>query len=136
MLCCCQQQTKLPHEKGSSNQQEFGACKGWQSPRLIEKPDAVEVTDKRGVLALVKEAALQDAMKQLSFKHIHVDFTATGVLDYFLRAYAERLKVGEIAFLEWVNNEYDPETLQSAFDQRWPLAETLVQMRHAGSKIA
>ena len=31
---------------------------------MIEKPDAVEVTDKRGVLALVKEAALQDAMKQ------------------------------------------------------------------------
>ena len=80
-------------------------------------------------LMVYEGATVQEAMKQLSFKHVHVDFTATGVLDYFLWAYAERLKAGKIAFLEWVNNEYDPETLQSAFDQRWPLAETLARMQ-------
>ena len=94
--------------------------------------------DRAGLVSAVylmvyEAASVQEAMKQLSFEHVHVDFTATGVLDYFLWSYEERLKEGEIAFLEWVNNEYDPETLQTAFDQRWPLSETLDHMRQAGS---
>ena len=84
-------------------------------------------------LMIHEGASVTEAMKQLSFKHMHVDFTATGVLDYFLWTYAERLKEGEIAFLDWVNNEYDAETLQAAFDKRRPLEETLDQMRNAGA---
>ena len=82
-------------------------------------------------LMVYEGASVQEAMKQLSFRHVHVDFTATGVLDYFLWTFEERLNDGNIAFLDWVNSEYDPETLQEAFEKRRPLAETLESMRQA-----
>ena len=82
-------------------------------------------------LMVYEGVSVQEAMKQLSFRHVHVDFTATGVLDYFLWTFEERLNLGNIAFLDWVNSEYDPETLQEAFDKRRPLAETLESMRQA-----
>jgi protein tyrosine/serine phosphatase len=82
-------------------------------------------------LMVYEGASVQEAMKQLSFRHVHVDFTATGVLDYFLWTFEERLNLGNIAFLDWVNSEYDPETLQEAFEKRRPLAETLESMRQA-----
>ena len=82
-------------------------------------------------LMVYEGASVQEAMKQLSFRHVHVDFTATGVLDYFLWTFEERLNHGNIAFLDWVNSEYDPEILQEAFEKRRPLAETLESMRQA-----
>jgi len=82
-------------------------------------------------LMVYEGVSVQEAMKQLSFRHVHVDFTATGVLDYFLWTFEERLNLGNIAFLDWVNSEYDPETLQEAFEKRCPLAETLESMRQA-----
>ena len=82
-------------------------------------------------LMVYEGVSVQEAMKQLSFRHVHVDFTATGVLDYFLWTFEERLNLGNIAFLDWVNSEYDPETLQEAFEKRRPLAETLESMRQA-----
>ncbi|NCW17175.1 MAG: protein tyrosine phosphatase [Rhodobacteraceae bacterium] len=82
-------------------------------------------------LMVYEGVSVQEAMKQLSFRHVHVDFTATGVLDYFLWTFEERLNHGNIAFLDWVNSEYDPETLQEAFEKRRPLAETLESMRQA-----
>ena len=82
-------------------------------------------------LMVYEGVSVQEAMKQLSFRHVHLDFTATGVLDYFLRTFEERLNHGNIAFLDWVNSEYDPATLQEAFEKRRPLAETLESMRQA-----
>lgn len=82
-------------------------------------------------LMVYEGVSVQEAMKQLSFRHVHVDFTATGVLDYFLWTFEERLNLGNIAFLDWVNSEYDPATLQEAFEKRRPLAETLESMRQA-----
>ena len=92
--------------------------------------------DRAGLVSAVylmvyEGVSVQEAMKQLSFRHVHVDFTATGVLDYFLWTFEERLNHGNIAFLDWVNSEYDPETLQEAFEKRRPLAETLESMRQA-----
>jgi len=82
-------------------------------------------------LMVYEGVSVQEAMKQLSFRHVHLDFTATGVLDYFLWTFEERLNHGNIAFLDWVNSEYDPATLQEAFEKRRPLAETLESMRQA-----
>ena len=82
-------------------------------------------------LMVYEGVSVQEAMKQLSFRHVHLDFTATGVLDYFLWTFEERLNHGNIAFLDWVNSEYDPATLQEAFEKRRPVAETLESMRQA-----
>ncbi len=73
--------------------------------------------------------SVETAMKQLSFRHIHLDFTETGVIDYFFRTYKTRLEKGNIEFLDWVQYEYDALTLQSAFDKRLPVKEALEQMR-------
>ena len=71
----------------------------------------------------------KDALKQLTFRHVHLDFTATGVLDYFMWAYEARIEESDISFLDWVKTEYDPETLQSCFNARKPVDEALVLMK-------
>ena len=72
---------------------------------------------------------VEKAMKQLTIRHIHLDFTHTGVLDYFLQTYEQRLKFNNITFLEWVNSEYDAVTLQAAFDNSLPIADAMEKMR-------
>ena len=41
-------------------------------------------------LNMVAGHPMEEAAKQLSLRHLHVDFTPTGVLDYVLRVYMER----------------------------------------------
>ena len=61
---------------------------------------------------------VEEAKKQLSFKYLHLDFTKTGILDYILDVFTERLKIGKINFLDWLKNEYNAEILNSSFKSR------------------
>ena len=68
---------------------------------------------------------VQEAQKQLSVRFFHLDFTATGILDYILWVFEERCKISEVDFKEWMNKEYNPEIIQSCFNQRRPLQKAL-----------
>tara|TARA_E500000331_G_scaffold186034_1_gene179039 strand:- start:369 stop:638 length:270 start_codon:yes stop_codon:yes gene_type:complete len=68
---------------------------------------------------------VQEAQKQLSFRFFHLDFSATGVLDYMLWVFEERCSINAIGFKDWINTEYDPAIIQSCFNQRLPLQKTL-----------
>ena len=86
--------------------------------------------DRAGFVAAIylmvfEGKSVQEAQKQLSIRFFHLDFTATGILDYVLWVFEERCKVSEIDFREWINSEYDPELIQSCFNKRRHLQETL-----------
>jgi hypothetical protein len=51
---------------------------------------------------------------------VHLDFTKTGIQDYIVALYGERLKRGEIGFEEWIATEYDPVIIQKGWDERVP----------------
>lgn len=55
-----------------------------------------------------------EALQQLSFKYLHVKQAKTGLLDRFLEAYIPYEAEG-MAFFDWVDNIYDPDTLQAEF---------------------
>ena len=75
-------------------------------------------------LMIFEGASVDEAMKQLGLKFIHLDFTATGVQDYILRVYKARLEQGQIGFEDWIRGEYHAATLQEGWDTRRPEAET------------
>jgi protein tyrosine/serine phosphatase len=71
-------------------------------------------------LLIFEKAPVEVAKKQLSIKYVHLDFTKTGIQDYIVALYAERLKRGEIGFEEWIATEYDPVIIQKGWDERVP----------------
>ena len=69
-------------------------------------------------IIIQKQLSVAEAKKQLSFKYLHLDFTKTGILDYILNVFDERLKIKNIDFLDWIKKEYNPEILNSSFRDR------------------
>lgn len=66
----------------------------------------------------VQGAPVSKALRQMSVRHMHVDFTRTGVLDYILNVFAARQNFGRILFADWIATEYDHNVLQKSFDTR------------------
>lgn len=58
---------------------------------------------------------VEEAQKELSWKFGHFRITKTGILDYFLESYARAHKLTGIGFLDWIDNEYDPDELERNF---------------------
>lgn len=52
-----------------------------------------------------------EAKGALSFRHLHIRASKTGVLDRFLEAYAARCTQGAIGLRTWIETEYDPTTV-------------------------
>lgn len=73
-------------------------------------------------LNVVMGEPMQNAMRMLSMKYIHLRFSKTGILDYILESYIAENKRSEISFEEWVATAYDHEALQTAFNNRVPIA--------------
>ena len=69
-------------------------------------------------LIVQEKLSVTEAKKQLSFKYLHLDFTKTGILDYIFDVFSERLKIGNIDFVDWLKQEYDADILNSAFKSR------------------
>ena len=72
-------------------------------------------------LILHKKTSAENAKKQLSFKHLHIKYAKTGILDAFLDKYIEDNKKLEVTFINWVNNIYDREKLISSFKASRPM---------------
>ena len=88
-------------------------------------------------LIVQKKLSVTEAKKQLSFKYLHLDFTKTGILDYILDVFSQRLKIENIDFLDWVKREYNAEILNSSFKSRieWKTAATdLMEFSNAKNK--
>ena len=88
-------------------------------------------------LIVQKKLSVTEAKKQLSFKYLHLDFTKTGILDYILDVFSQRLKIENIDFLDWVKQEYNAEILNSSFKSRieWKTAAIdLMEFSNAKNK--
>ena len=79
-------------------------------------------------LIIQKNLSVTEAKKQLSFKYLHLDFTKTGILDYILNVFDERLKIENIDFLDWIKKEYNPEILNSSFRGRVEWKRTAIDL--------
>lgn len=66
-----------------------------------------------GLAVLIEGGTSREAMKQLSWKFLHVRQSKTGILDAFFRLYAEKGE-GRRPFLDWVRDEYDESQLTRA----------------------
>jgi protein tyrosine phosphatase (PTP) superfamily phosphohydrolase (DUF442 family) len=55
-----------------------------------------------------------EALRQLSFRYLHVRQASTGILDAFFFHYAA-VAEGRVPFLEWVEHEYDEAALRANF---------------------
>ncbi|MCT4610109.1 MAG: dual specificity protein phosphatase family protein [Pelagimonas sp.] len=69
-------------------------------------------------LLVFENAPIDEAIKQLGIKYIHLDFTKTGIQDYILRVYKARLSLGEIGFEDWIRTEYDAKPIQTGWDTK------------------
>ena len=68
-------------------------------------------------LNLIHGIPIKKAKKQLSLRHVHLHFTQTGILDYILWSYQQRLKISPIRFRDWIADEYDHIELSEQFSQ-------------------
>ncbi len=89
--------------------------------------------DRAGLISAIylivqKKLSVTEAKKQLSFKYLHLDFTKTGILDYILNVFDERLKIENIDFLDWIKKEYNAEILHSSFRSRVEWKRTAIDL--------
>lgn len=71
-------------------------------------------------LIMHEERPVEEAKRQLNWRYGHIRHTNTGVLDYFLEAYEKANKEKPIAFMDWVEQDYDPEAVKQTFrTKRW-----------------
>jgi protein tyrosine/serine phosphatase len=79
-------------------------------------------------LIVQKKLSVTEAKKQLSFKYLHLDFTKTGILDYILDVFSQRLKIEYIDFIDWLKKEYNAEVLNSSFKSRVEWKRTAIDL--------
>lgn len=75
--------------------------------------------DRAGIMSALyllmhKGRPAAEALEQLSFKYLHVRQAKTGLLDTFIEAYMPYEAKG-VDLFDWIDNIYDPETLQANF---------------------
>ncbi len=59
---------------------------------------------------------IREALKELSFRHLHIKQGKTGVLDYVFERYLLEGEPQGMSFLEWVRRpDYDPKALKAKF---------------------
>ncbi|MEO6341270.1 MAG: protein tyrosine phosphatase, partial [Caulobacteraceae bacterium] len=59
---------------------------------------------------------IREALKELSFRHLHIRQGKTGVLDYVFERYLLEGEPQGMSFLDWVRRpEYDPKALKAKF---------------------
>lgn len=90
---------------------------GLKEPALVHCKSGADRAGFFSALYLLvhENRPLDEAMKQLSLRYGHFRFAKTGILDAFFEAYARDGEAKGIAFLDWVERSYDPETLERDF---------------------
>ncbi|MGU9962386.1 MAG: fused DSP-PTPase phosphatase/NAD kinase-like protein [Candidatus Puniceispirillales bacterium WSBS_2018_MAG_OTU23] len=90
-----------------------------QMPALIHCKSGA---DRAGIMAAIyllleKNASVDDALKMLSLKYLHVRQSKTGLLDAFIKAYRPA-EARNIDFIKWAETELDPAAIKSRFTAR------------------
>jgi len=68
-------------------------------------------------LMLVHGVPVEQAKRQLTIRHVHLNFTQTGILDYIIWLYQKRQNQGSIGFRDWIEFEYDPVQISADFEK-------------------
>jgi protein tyrosine/serine phosphatase len=88
------------------------------APALIHcKSGADRAGLAAGIYVLLQGGTSTQALRQLSWRFLHIRQSKTGVLDRFFAAYAQQAE-GKKLFLDWVREDYDETTLQVAYKSR------------------
>ena len=56
-----------------------------------------------------------NAAKQLSFKHLHVKYAKTGILDYLFETALKKGKNSSYDFIQWIDTDYNKNKLKESF---------------------
>jgi protein tyrosine/serine phosphatase len=80
--------------------------------------------DRAGVAAVLYKhfkmgLPIDEAMEQLSLKYLHVRQGKTGMIDFFFASYLAQTKDNAKPFLQWVDEDYDPDRVKNAFMGEW-----------------
>lgn len=94
--------------------------------RGLEKPFLMHCragADRTGLasaiyLLTVENAPVAEAQQMLSRKFGHYAFTKTGVLDHFLRYFAQAHEASGISFEDWIKSGYNPEEITRDFKEK------------------
>ncbi|MDR3519228.1 MAG: sulfur transferase domain-containing protein [Azospirillaceae bacterium] len=78
--------------------------------------------DRAGIMAtlylfLHRGVPLREALGQLSLRYGHIRHARTGLSDFFFESYLLANDAEPIAFFDWVDTVYDPQTLDAAFTE-------------------
>ena len=76
--------------------------------------------DRAGIAASLyliykKKYDVFDAAKQLSFKHLHIKYAKTGILDYLFETAIKKGKNSPHDFIKWINSGYNKNKLKKSF---------------------
>jgi protein tyrosine/serine phosphatase len=91
-----------------------------QYPALIHCKSG---SDRAGVAAVLYKhfkmgMPISEAVEQLSLKYLHLKQGKTGMIDFFFAAYLAETQENK-PFLEWVEEDYDPDRVKGAFMGEW-----------------
>ena len=88
-----------------------------EKPFLIHCKSGADRTGLAGVLYLMihEGEPVEKAMRQLSFRYLHIRRTSTGILDHFFDTYAALNALSPIGIVDWIREEYDREALIESF---------------------
>lgn len=80
--------------------------------------------DRAGVMAVLYKhfkmgLPIEEAIEQLRLKYLHVKQGKTGMLDFFFQTYLTETAATKKPFLQWVDEDYDPEAVRAAFKAQW-----------------
>ena len=62
---------------------------------------------------------IEYATEQLKFKYLHIKFGKTGMLDFFFYDYLKYAQTGDLNFMEWIDQVYDPADVKARFMSSW-----------------
>ncbi|WP_212524488.1 tyrosine-protein phosphatase [Actibacterium sp. MT2.3-13A] len=66
----------------------------------------------------VEGRPVEEAMRQLSFRHLHLKSTATGILDHILDSYAADNAESPMPVREWIGTRYDRDAMTASFARK------------------
>ena len=113
----------------------FQARKAPKREKLLDLLDILETTerpflmhcksgaDRAGLasalfLMHVEGRPVEEAAKQLSFRHLHLKSTATGILDHILERYAADSAATPMPVRQWIETRYDRADVTESFARK------------------
>ena len=69
-------------------------------------------------LTIVEKVPVEQAMRHLHWRYLHLKSTPTGICDHVVELYAARNRAGPIPMEDWFATEYDPHAAAESFAAR------------------